>query len=221
MAPSRRAVAIACSPATPAPITNTRAGGTVPAAVIIIGKPRSKAAAPRSRRGSRPGWPGCDSTSMLCARVIRGSSSIAAHVDPGSGQAGTSSVSPRRRRRTAAARRAGSARADPGAASARRSTISAPASAAAGVRRRSRRPALRKSASGNGGAPRRRPASTATVRPIATSFLTVSGVAATRVSAAARSFSTARRMRRFLSFRPLRCDGRLCARKGRSGNEPG
>ncbi len=46
MAPSRRAVAIACSPATPAPTTNTRAGGTVPAAVIIMAKPRSNAPAP-------------------------------------------------------------------------------------------------------------------------------------------------------------------------------
>jgi len=45
-APRRRAVAIACSPATPAPITSTRAGGIVPAAVIIIGKnlPRRPAA---------------------------------------------------------------------------------------------------------------------------------------------------------------------------------
>ena len=46
MAPSRRAVAIACNPATPAPITKRRAGGTVPAAVIIIGKPRWKARPP-------------------------------------------------------------------------------------------------------------------------------------------------------------------------------
>ena len=30
-------MAIACSPATPAPITSTRAGVTVPAAVIISG----------------------------------------------------------------------------------------------------------------------------------------------------------------------------------------
>ena len=37
-APNRLAVAIACRPATPAPMTNTRAGATVPAAVIIIGK---------------------------------------------------------------------------------------------------------------------------------------------------------------------------------------
>ena len=37
-APRRRAVAIACSPATPAPITRTRAGVIVPAAVVSIGK---------------------------------------------------------------------------------------------------------------------------------------------------------------------------------------
>ena len=42
-APSRRAVAMACSPATPAPMTKTLAGATVPAAVIIIGKPLPKA----------------------------------------------------------------------------------------------------------------------------------------------------------------------------------
>ena len=45
MAPSRRAVAMAWSPATPTPITNTRAAGTVPAAVIIIGSARSNNAA--------------------------------------------------------------------------------------------------------------------------------------------------------------------------------
>ena len=39
-APRRRAVAIACRPATPTPMTNTLAGLTVPAAVIIIGKAR-------------------------------------------------------------------------------------------------------------------------------------------------------------------------------------
>ena len=37
MAPNHLAVAIACKPATPAPITKTFAAGTVPAAVIIIG----------------------------------------------------------------------------------------------------------------------------------------------------------------------------------------
>ena len=45
MAPSRRAVAMACRPATPTPMTKTRAAGTVPAAVIIIGSARAKAAA--------------------------------------------------------------------------------------------------------------------------------------------------------------------------------
>ena len=39
-APIRRAVAIACRPATPAPTMNTLAGVTVPAAVIIIGSTR-------------------------------------------------------------------------------------------------------------------------------------------------------------------------------------
>ena len=48
IAPSRRAVAIACSPATPAPITSTRAGVIVPAAVIIIGKARPNSAAASS-----------------------------------------------------------------------------------------------------------------------------------------------------------------------------
>ncbi|MNQ95010.1 hypothetical protein D3C85_1105500 [compost metagenome] len=42
-APRRRAVAMACKPATPTPMTKTLAGATVPAAVIIIGKPLPKA----------------------------------------------------------------------------------------------------------------------------------------------------------------------------------
>ena len=37
-APSRLAVAMAWRPATPAPITNTLAGGTMPAAVMNMGK---------------------------------------------------------------------------------------------------------------------------------------------------------------------------------------
>ena len=44
-APSLLAVAIACSPATPAPIINTLAGAIVPAAVVNIGKYLGKAAA--------------------------------------------------------------------------------------------------------------------------------------------------------------------------------
>ena len=39
-APSRRAVPMACSPATPAPSTSSRAGRAVPAAVISSGKNR-------------------------------------------------------------------------------------------------------------------------------------------------------------------------------------
>ena len=39
-APSRLAVAIACKPATPAPMINMRAALTVPAAVISIGMKR-------------------------------------------------------------------------------------------------------------------------------------------------------------------------------------
>ena len=44
-APSRRAVAIACSPATPAPSTSTLAGRIVPAAVVSIGKKRGSSCA--------------------------------------------------------------------------------------------------------------------------------------------------------------------------------
>ena len=45
-APSRFAVAIACRPATPTPMMKTFAGGTVPAAVIIIGMALPNSAAP-------------------------------------------------------------------------------------------------------------------------------------------------------------------------------
>ena len=47
-APSRRAVAIACSPATPTPMMKARAAEIVPAAVIIIGKARPYSAAASS-----------------------------------------------------------------------------------------------------------------------------------------------------------------------------
>ena len=50
-APRRRAVAIACRPATPAPSTSTLAGATVPAAVMNSGKNRgSRSAATRAAR---------------------------------------------------------------------------------------------------------------------------------------------------------------------------
>ena len=47
-APSLRAVAIACKPATPAPKTRTFAGVTVPAAVINNGKKRGESSAATS-----------------------------------------------------------------------------------------------------------------------------------------------------------------------------
>src|SRR5438309_1392357 len=73
MAPRRRAVAMAWSPATPAPSTSTRAGDRVPAAVTSIGKKRPVAAA-ASRTALYPATVACDdSTSIGCARVIRGS----------------------------------------------------------------------------------------------------------------------------------------------------
>jgi hypothetical protein len=47
-APRRRAVAIACRPATPTPMMKTLAAEIVPAAVIIIGKARPYSAAASS-----------------------------------------------------------------------------------------------------------------------------------------------------------------------------
>src|SRR3972149_77723 len=68
LAPRRRAVAIACSPATAAPTTNTLAGGTIPAAVISIGKYLGSSAA----ASSTPRYPAMfaceDSVSMGWAR---------------------------------------------------------------------------------------------------------------------------------------------------------
>ena len=70
-------MAIAWRPATPAPITNTCAGGTVPAAVVSIGNIfGSRSAAIRTALyPTTVAWD--DSTSMLCARVIRGMKSRA------------------------------------------------------------------------------------------------------------------------------------------------
>src|SRR5207244_74451 len=71
-APSRRAVAVAWSPATPAPSTSTLAGVRVPAAVTSIGKSRPVATA-ASRTALYPATVACDdSTSIACARVMRG-----------------------------------------------------------------------------------------------------------------------------------------------------
>ncbi len=75
-------MAIACRPATPAPRTSTRAGATVPAAVVIIGKkrPASRAA---SRVAAYPATLACEeSASIAWARVILGIASIAKLVTP-------------------------------------------------------------------------------------------------------------------------------------------
>ena len=81
-APSLLAVAIACSPATPAPSTSTFAGGIVPAAVIIKGKnlPMEFAAI---KTALYPASELCEErTSILWARAMRGMSSIAKAVAP-------------------------------------------------------------------------------------------------------------------------------------------
>ena len=92
-APSRLAVAIACSPATPAPSTTTRAGGTVPAAVMNSGKNRgSRIAASNAHR--YPDTSACEvNASIDCAREIRGTSSIENAVTPASRNARTPSSS--------------------------------------------------------------------------------------------------------------------------------
>ena len=94
MAPRRRAVAIACNPATPAPSTNTRAGGTVPAAVIIIGMARANSAA-ASITALYPARFDCEErTSIDCARLILGTSSIAKASTPAAAYASTASRPP-------------------------------------------------------------------------------------------------------------------------------
>ncbi|MNR63421.1 hypothetical protein D3C85_1857250 [compost metagenome] len=63
-------------------MTKTFAGGTVPAAVIISGKPRvnSFAASITARYPARFAW--LDKTSIVCARVMRGTSSIDMATSP-------------------------------------------------------------------------------------------------------------------------------------------
>src|SRR5881409_3613952 len=81
-APRRRAVAIACSPATPAPMTSTLAGTTVPAAVTSIGRNFGSRSAAR-RMALYPetvAWE--ESASIDWARVMRGIDSMAKAVTP-------------------------------------------------------------------------------------------------------------------------------------------
>ena len=81
-APSRRAVATACSPATPPPMTKTFAGRTVPAAVVSIGKYRGSRLA-AMRTALYPAMLAIEErVSIDCARVIRGIRSIANAVTP-------------------------------------------------------------------------------------------------------------------------------------------
>ena len=77
IAPRRFAVATACRPATPAPSTITLAGGTVPAAVVIIPKKRPDSRAAISI-AAYPAAAACEeSASIAWARVMRGIASIA------------------------------------------------------------------------------------------------------------------------------------------------
>ena len=75
-APSRRAVAIACNPATPVPMINTFDGCNVPAGVIIIGKILLMLSAARIT-AAYPARLACElNASIFCARVDRGIISI-------------------------------------------------------------------------------------------------------------------------------------------------
>ena len=69
---------MACSPATPTPMMNTRAAAIVPAAVIIIGK-RAPVERRRFDHGAIAGEVGLRSTARpsICAREMRGMNSIA------------------------------------------------------------------------------------------------------------------------------------------------
>ena len=92
-APSRRAVAIACRPATPAPITSTLAGATVPAAVISMGKNFGSRSAASSTALYPPTVLCEDKASIDCARVMRGIDSIAKPTTPRSDRRSIPSLS--------------------------------------------------------------------------------------------------------------------------------
>jgi hypothetical protein len=70
-------VAMACRPATPAPSTSTFAAVSVPAAVVIIGKMRGVWFAASSTALYPARFAIELSASIDCARVMRGTSSIA------------------------------------------------------------------------------------------------------------------------------------------------
>ncbi|ORW70770.1 hypothetical protein AWC23_16175 [Mycobacterium saskatchewanense] len=77
-------MASALSPATPTPSTNTDAGFTVPAAVVIIGKNRVEHSAAHSTALSPATLAWEESASIVWARDIRGTDSIAKPVTPAS-----------------------------------------------------------------------------------------------------------------------------------------
>ena len=97
-APRRRAVAIACNPATPQPITNTRAGVMVPAAVVSMGKMRGWQSAAISTALYPQAVPIEESASMLWARVVRGINSTENAVTPARAISCTTSAEPNGRR---------------------------------------------------------------------------------------------------------------------------
>src|SRR5205807_3875227 len=187
-APSRRAVAIACSPATPAPSTSTRAGVSVPAAVTSIGKNRPAAAA-ASSTALYPATVACeDSTSMDCARVMRGNSarlnavtfcaaSAATASRAADGWNTATSAVPSRNSRTSA---------EDGGCTLRTTSLCPNRSAAAGT---TVAPAAWYAASPNDAASPA-PRSTRTARPDFASLPATSGINATRRSSAAVSFGT-------------------------------
>ena len=86
---------MACNPATPAPSTNTRAGGIVPAAVIIIGMARANSAEASTTAlyPARFAWD--ERTSIDCARLMRGTSSIEKASIPAAAYASTASTASR------------------------------------------------------------------------------------------------------------------------------
>ena len=66
---------MACRPATPAPITSTLAGGTVPAAVMNMGKNLARCSA-ADRPARYPATVACDERASIdWARLMRGSRS--------------------------------------------------------------------------------------------------------------------------------------------------
>ena len=173
-------------PATPAPTTTTFAGATVPAAVMRSGNIFGSRAAAR-RTALYPAIVAIEErASMACARVERGTSSIANAVTPASrnGRRLSGSSSGRRKPITAAPFRSRATSTGSGRFTQARRSHSARSAARFSF---TAAPAAVKSASGKP-ASRPAPASTTTECPDATSFLTVSGARATRRSSGRISF---------------------------------